>query len=184
MTSTVTRTQAELTNARARIVGEREGAMADAIVWIVRTTSVVGRAIARVGSAGSAPGTGPAVPARPSRALVYSLVACAVLVVVLGVTAAIVLVRAGASDDIPTVRDLSGRVDGSTVVFSWSDPGLQSGDVYQVTVDDQPPASQRTSEFRVDARAGQTVCVTVTVNRDGKTGSASGEKCVERSGGS
>ncbi|ERK71045.1 hypothetical protein N136_02604, partial [Leifsonia aquatica ATCC 14665] len=48
MTSTVTRTQAELTNARARIVGEREGAMADAIVWIVRTTSVVGRAIARV----------------------------------------------------------------------------------------------------------------------------------------
>nr|WP_218875981.1 serine/threonine-protein kinase [Leifsonia naganoensis] len=150
------------------------------------TTRSPTRTIVRenAGSAGSAPGTGPSVPARTSRALVYSLVACAVLVVVLGVTAAIVLVRAGASDDIPTVRDLSGRVDGSTVVFSWSDPGLQSGDVYQVTVDDQPPASQRTSEFRVDARAGQTVCVTVTVNRDGKTGSASGEKCVERSGGS
>ena len=152
----------------------------------VTTTRSPTRTIVRenAGSAGSAPGTGPAVAARTSRALVYSLVACAVLVVVLGVTAAIVLVRAGASDDIPTVRDLSGRVDGSTVVFSWSDPGLKSGDIYQVTVDDQPPASQRTSEFRVDARAGQTVCVTVTVNRDGKTGSPSGEKCVERSGGS
>ncbi|WP_349862462.1 serine/threonine-protein kinase [Leifsonia sp. WHRI 6310E] len=135
-------------------------------------------------SAGSAPGTGPVAPARAPRALVYSLVACAALVVVLGVIASIVLVRAGTSDDIPAVRDLSGRVDGSTIVFSWSDPGLQSGDVYQVTVDDQPPASQRTSEFRVDARAGQTVCVTVTVNRDGKTGSPSGEKCVERGGGS
>lgn len=49
MTSTVTRTQAELTNARARIVGEREGALADAIVWTVRTTSAAGKAIARVG---------------------------------------------------------------------------------------------------------------------------------------
>ncbi|MEN2737647.1 DUF58 domain-containing protein [Microbacterium sp. X-17] len=46
MTSTVTRTQVELTNARARIVGERDGALADAIVWVVRTGSVVGRAVA------------------------------------------------------------------------------------------------------------------------------------------
>ncbi len=48
MTTTVTRTQAELTNARARIVGTREGALADAIVWTVRTASTAGRAIARV----------------------------------------------------------------------------------------------------------------------------------------
>lgn len=137
-----------------------------------------------VRESGSAPGTGPAVAARAPRALVYSLIACAVLVVILGVMASIVLVRAGASDEIPAVRDLSGRVDGSTIVFSWSDPGVQSGDMYQVAVDDQPPSSQRSTEFRVDARAGQTVCVTVTVNRDGKTGSPSGQKCVERSGGS
>lgn len=134
-------------------------------------------------SAGSAPGTGPAAPARTSRALVFALVACSVLVLALGAMAAIVLVRSGASDDIPTVRDLSGSVDGSTIVFSWSDPGTQAGDLYQVTVDDQPPASQRATEFRVDARAGQTVCVTVTVNRDGKTGSPSGQKCVERGDG-
>ncbi|WP_374010682.1 DUF58 domain-containing protein [Leifsonia sp. LS-T14] len=44
--TTVTRSQTELTNARARIVGEREGFLADAIVWIVRTSSTAGRAVA------------------------------------------------------------------------------------------------------------------------------------------
>jgi uncharacterized protein (DUF58 family) len=48
VTTTVSRTQAELTNARARIVGEREGALADAIVWTVRTTSSAARAVSRV----------------------------------------------------------------------------------------------------------------------------------------
>lgn len=135
-------------------------------------------------SAGSAPSAPAPAPTRWSRALVLSLVACAVLVVGLAITASIVLVRAGSSGDIPTVRDLSGRVSGSTIVFTWSDPGLQPDDTYQVTVDDQPPASQHATEFRVDAKQGQTVCVTVTVNRDGRTGQPSGQKCVERAGGS
>lgn len=133
-------------------------------------------------SAGSSPSNQPA-PAKTSRALVVSLIACAALVVVLAVTASIVLVRAGASDEIPTVRDLSGRVADGTIVFSWSDPGLKDGDTYQVAVDEQPPAVQHTTEFRVDAKPGQTVCVTVTVNRDGKTGTPSGQKCVERTDG-
>nr|WP_241701837.1 serine/threonine-protein kinase [Leifsonia shinshuensis] len=131
-------------------------------------------------SIGSSPTSPPAAPSRVSRALVISLVACALLVVVLGVTAAVVLVRAGSANDIPTVRDLSGRVSESTIVFTWSDPGIESGDSYVVTVDDQPPSSQRATEFRVDAKPGETVCVTVTVNRDGKTGSPSGQKCVQR----
>ncbi|MBW8872617.1 MAG: DUF58 domain-containing protein, partial [Leifsonia sp.] len=46
--TTVTRSQTELTNARARIVGEREGFLADAIVWVVRTSATAGRAIAVV----------------------------------------------------------------------------------------------------------------------------------------
>jgi len=46
VTSTVTRTQVELTNARARIVGERDGLLADAIVWVVRTSAIAGRAVA------------------------------------------------------------------------------------------------------------------------------------------
>ena len=132
-------------------------------------------------SAGSHSGTAPA-PAKTSRALVGALVACAVLVVLLAVTASIVLVRAGSATGIPAVRDLSGRLSGSTVVFSWSDPGLQPDDTYQVIVDDQPPSSQRATEFRVGAKPGQTVCVTVTVNRDGRTGDPSGQKCVQRTG--
>ena len=48
MSTTIGRTQTELTNARARIVGEREGMLADAIVWIVRTASSFGRAVAGV----------------------------------------------------------------------------------------------------------------------------------------
>ncbi|MGN6428319.1 MAG: serine/threonine-protein kinase [Leifsonia sp.] len=136
-----------------------------------------------VRESGAAPGTAPPQQvARVSRALIASLVACAVLVVVLGVTATIVLVRAGAAGDIPTVRDLSGRVSGSTIVFSWTDPGIEADDTYQVAVDDQPPSSQRATEFRVDAKPGQTVCVTVTVNRDGRTGDPSGQKCVQRAG--
>ena len=52
--TTVTRSQTELTNARARIVGEREGFLADAIVWVVRSSATAGRVVAtlarRVGS--------------------------------------------------------------------------------------------------------------------------------------
>jgi hypothetical protein len=82
------------------------------------------------------------------------------------------------------VRDLSGRVAAGTIVFTWTDPGLQPDDTYQVAVGDQPPSIQHATEFRVDAKAGETVCVTVTVNRDGKTGAPSGQKCVERTNGS
>jgi hypothetical protein len=105
-------------------------------------------------------------------------------VVALAVTATLVLVRVGSSGDIPTVRDLSGQLTQGTVVFSWTDPGLQPDDAYQVAVGDSPPSIQRGTEFRVDAKPGQRVCVTVTVNRDGRTGQPSAQKCVERSDGS
>ena len=46
--TTVTRAQTELTNVRARIVGERDGFLADAIVWVVRMSATAGRAVATV----------------------------------------------------------------------------------------------------------------------------------------
>ncbi|MGH1548639.1 serine/threonine-protein kinase [Leifsonia poae] len=155
----------------------RRAAPASATVTRAPTRTVV----RETGGSGQIPQQAP--PSKTPRALVIALIACATLVVVLGITASLVLVRAGSSSDIPTVRDLSGRVTGSTIVFSWSDPGLQDGDTYQVTVQDQPPSSQHATEFRVDAKPGQTVCVTVTVNRDGRTGTPSGQKCVERTAG-
>jgi serine/threonine protein kinase len=131
-------------------------------------------------SLGSTPSTPAPVRPRWSRALVLSVAACSVLVVALAITAIFVLVKVSASTEIPTVRDLSGRVSSETIVFTWSDPGLQPDDTYQVAVGDQPPSVQHATEFRVDAKPGETVCVTVTVNRDGKTGEPSGQKCVER----
>ncbi|WP_223227736.1 serine/threonine-protein kinase [Leifsonia xyli] len=116
----------------------------------------------------------------PSRALTAALVICAVLAVGLAIVAGFVLTRAGAPESVPTVRDLSGRVSGGMIVFLWSDPGLQDGDAYEVAVDGHPPSSQHTTEFRVNAAAGETVCVTVTVNRDDHTGQPSAEKCVQR----
>ncbi|WP_431280086.1 serine/threonine-protein kinase [Leifsonia poae] len=135
-------------------------------------------------SVGSQPsGPGPA-RRRWSRPLVLAVSVCAVLVAALVVTATLVLVKVSSNSEIPTVRDLSGRVSNSTIVFTWSDPGLQPDDTYQVAVGDQPPSIQHATEFRVDAKEGETVCVTVTVNRDGKTGAPSGQKCVERAGSS
>ena len=46
--TTVSRTQAELTNARARIVGTRDGMLADAIVAVVRWTSALWHAVSAV----------------------------------------------------------------------------------------------------------------------------------------
>ncbi|CAN5318770.1 hypothetical protein BH11ACT4_BH11ACT4_22660 [soil metagenome] len=116
---------------------------------------------------------------RGVRALTWILVASAVLVVALGVTATVVLVRAGSSD-IPTVSDIAATVSDGTVTFTWKDPGVKSTDSYQIaTGAGQPAVQQRDSSFVVDAKPGQRVCVTVTINREGKTGSPSSEKCAD-----
>ena len=140
-----------------------------------------------LGSFGGSGTKAPEAHARRIRSLVWSLVACSALLIALGVTAGIVLVRASSVNDIPTVHDISGRVSSGTIVFSWQDPGLLPQDSYQVRVGDSPPSVQRGTEFRVDtgsASATVPVCITVAVNRDGRTGPASAEKCVTPTGGS
>ncbi|HEY5224184.1 MAG TPA: serine/threonine-protein kinase [Microbacteriaceae bacterium] len=119
-----------------------------------------------------------------TRMTVWLMVTCACLVLVLGVFATIVLVRAAGADQIPVVRNINGHAAGSTIVFSWGDPGLQPNDVYQVRVDDAAPSVQRSQEFRVDSTGTQRVCITISVNRDGKAGEASVQKCVEPGTGS
>jgi serine/threonine protein kinase len=121
-----------------------------------------------------------AQPASRMRSLAWALIAAAVvLVLVLGVLAVSALIRAGSSD-IPTVSDISSRITDDTVTFSWTDPGLQAGDTYQVTANDgSPPAQQREASFTVDSEPGERVCITVAVNREGKTGPPSGEKCAD-----
>ncbi|QEO10354.1 serine/threonine-protein kinase [Protaetiibacter larvae] len=117
------------------------------------------------------------------RRITWLLVAAALLVTTLGATAIIVIVRS-LGDGIPVVSDIAAQVgSGGRVEFSWSDPGLADGDRYQITVTDQgvvsTPSLQEAPRFVVDADPGDSVCVTVTVNRNGSTGGASSEKCVD-----
>jgi serine/threonine protein kinase len=113
------------------------------------------------------------------RALAWVLVATAVLVVALGATATVVLIRAGTSD-IPTVTNISATVSGTTVEFTWKDPGIGATDTFQIVTNDGSAAvQQRNPAFTVDGVAGQRVCVTVTVNHEGKPGNPSAEKCAD-----
>jgi hypothetical protein len=113
------------------------------------------------------------------RALAWVLVATAVLVVALGAIATIVIIRAGTSD-IPTVANISASVSGKTVEFTWTDPGIGATDTFQIdTNDGNAPVQQRNPAFTVDGVAGQNVCVTVTVNHEGKLGNPSAQKCAD-----
>ncbi|MGN6324791.1 serine/threonine-protein kinase [Pseudolysinimonas sp.] len=114
------------------------------------------------------------------RAVTWVLVGAAALVVVLGaITVAVLLRASGAAGGIPTVADITGRQQGSTVLFTWPDPGLQNGDRYQILTGDGATSIQQADRFVVDGNPGETVCVTVTVYRDGKTGAPSAQKCVD-----
>ncbi len=107
------------------------------------------------------------------------VIAAAALVLVLAAVVVLVLPR-GASTDIPSVSAIETIVSGNTVEFTWSDAGLGSTDTYQVsTGDGAPPVQQRDTSFVVDAEPGDRVCITVAVNREGKTGTPSGEKCAD-----
>ncbi|MEQ1735421.1 MAG: serine/threonine protein kinase, partial [Rhodoglobus sp.] len=114
-----------------------------------------------------------------TRTLAGVVVGVAALAVVLGTVATLVLLRA-APGDIPSVSAIEPTVSGNTVEFTWSDPGLGPTDTFQVTTGGGAPAvQQRNTSFVVDAEPGDRVCITVAVNREGKTGQPSGEKCVD-----
>lgn len=119
------------------------------------------------------------VKARPTvrfAALAVVFVAAAVITVGAAVTANVVSTAQG---DIPVVDDIASEIVGDTVVFSWGDPGILPTDTYQIDSTDQDPSIQSSPEFTVDRQGADRVCVTVAVYRDGKTGTASSEKCVD-----
>ncbi|WP_168627841.1 protein kinase [Cryobacterium sp. BB307] len=116
---------------------------------------------------------------RPIAAFAWITVISALLVITLGTVAAIVLLRSNLAD-IPQVTDIEAQLHTDAVTFSWSDPGLVGGDSYQISTDGGRSTSiQQSESFSVAAERGDRVCITVTVNREGRTGPASGEKCVQ-----
>lgn len=117
-------------------------------------------------------------PQRGVQAVTWLLIASAVLVVALGATALFVLLRASTDGQLPVVSDISATVDGDTVAFSWQDPGLADGDLYEIEVDGVRTATQAQARYVVTAPE-DSVCLAVTVNRQGKAGAQSAEKCVD-----
>lgn len=129
---------------------------------------------------GTPAGSRSVVPVRSRRmqALTWGLVVVAVLAIALGSLATLVLIKANGSN-IPRVTDISARSTSSSIEFTWADPGLKSGDSYQISTNAGGSSIQRPADYIVDAKSGDHVCITVTVNRDGKVGSPSSEKCVD-----
>jgi hypothetical protein len=124
------------------------------------------------------------VPGRGIRTVIWVVAAVAVLVAISAAILVVAFLRmgGGGSGSIPVVADIAGRQSGDTVVFSWRDPGLQDGDSYQIEADGTT-STQQSPRFVVNGAPGKTVCITVTVLRDGKTGDPSAQKCVDVGGG-
>jgi hypothetical protein len=118
---------------------------------------------------------------RRMQLLAWILVACAVLVIALGATATLVLIKS-TSNDIPVVSDIAATVDGDSVKFSWQNPGLEESDAYQIALDGGEVSVQSTPEFLTDASPGDHVCISVKVSRDGTLGESSNPKCVDITG--
>jgi hypothetical protein len=120
-----------------------------------------------------------APPERGRQAITWLLIASALLVIALGVTALVVLVRASSDTGIPVVTDISATQNDGSVEFAWPDPGIVDGDLYEIEVRGIRTATQAQPRFVVDVTPGETVCLAVTVNRQGKPGEQSAAKCVD-----
>ncbi|MET0989078.1 MAG: serine/threonine protein kinase, partial [Glaciihabitans sp.] len=147
-----------------------------------RSASGTGTATGWQGSeaGGAASATAPvAGPSRRMTAMIWAMVSVATLLIAAGATVTVVLVRAAGAATIPTVSNVQASSSGGSVEFSWPDPGLSSRDSYRIETGDGASSIQRATSFVVDAAPGSRVCLTVTVTRDGKSGTPSGEKCVD-----
>jgi hypothetical protein len=139
--------------------------------------SGVGTLIKDSRNAARSTGTVPAPRGTRVRALAWMLVVAAVLVIILGGVATVVLVRA--TSGIPKVSDISATIANGTVQFAWPDPGIAATDTYEVDASDGKLAVQQQARFSIGAQPGAHVCITVTVVHDGKPGNPSGQKCVD-----
>ncbi|WIJ43986.1 serine/threonine-protein kinase [Curtobacterium citreum] len=107
--------------------------------------------------------------------LVWATALSAVVVAALAVVAVLVVTRLG-TGSIPVVQDVRAEAGADAVSFSWADPGLRAGDTYVIT--SGGASSQQTgTTFVVSGTSGTEECITVAVNRDGKTGAASAQQC-------
>lgn len=151
---------------------------------IVAEPSAPAGSMVRPGSGVSSLSSGirPANAGGVTRTLGWIMAAVAVLVIALGAFGVSIILKAG-NNDIPRVADISAKQSSTAITFSWSDPGIdKSSDSYQITTSDGQSSIQQPAAYIIDAKVGERACITVAVNRDGKTGPASSQKCVVFSG--
>jgi serine/threonine protein kinase len=141
----------------------------------------VGTVVRNSNTAAPSSGTRPVGQSRQLRLLTGGLIGIVVLALALGATAAIVIFRAN-TGGIPVVSNITAAVTSTSVKFTWPDPGLGDHDSYQVVTTDGGSSNQQSNSFAVDASRGEHVCVTVTVNRQGKLGDPSSPKCADVAG--
>jgi len=112
---------------------------------------------------------------RTRSTVVWVASAAALVVVALAVATVLVVTRLGTAS-IPVVADVRAESAQGAVSFSWDDPGVRPGDTYVIT-SDGATSQQTGTTFVVSGTPGDEECITVAVNRDGKTGTASPERC-------
>ncbi|MFD4420385.1 serine/threonine-protein kinase [Agromyces sp. NPDC058484] len=116
-------------------------------------------------------------PPPTAKRLVWGISAAAALLVVVVGAGVVAFVQGTRS--IPAVTDVQATVDGTTVTFTWDDPGIAGGDAYIVTIDGEPRPMQHDAFLEIGAEDGDRVCATVTVTREGKSGLPSAVRCVD-----
>ncbi|WP_165069947.1 serine/threonine-protein kinase [Marisediminicola senii] len=121
---------------------------------------------------------GQADQARKFRWWLPALIGAGVLVVGLGSALTATLVQSGRGD-IPVVTNIESVTSGTSVEFTWDDPGILPGDNYQISTSAIESTIQSRAAFTVDGEPGDTVCISISVNREGREGARSNEKCVE-----
>ncbi|PCN47867.1 serine/threonine protein kinase [Curtobacterium sp. 'Ferrero'] len=140
--------------------------------------AVQGGATAGAQSVGTVHRTGSTTRARrrTRTTLVWVTSSAAVVVAALVVATVLVVGRLG-DGTVPVVSDVRATPSATSVTFRWSDPGLADGDTYVVT-SGGASSQQSGTTFVVTGDRGDEVCITVSVNRDGRTGAASAERCA------
>lgn len=114
---------------------------------------------------------------RRSRSTLVWVTSLAVVVVAALAVATVIVVGRLGTGAIPVVSDVRAETAPASVTFSWADPGLHTGDTYVIS--SNGAASQQTgTSFVVSGKKGDEECIAVAVNRDGKTGVASAQKCA------
>ncbi|MGN8048548.1 serine/threonine-protein kinase [Curtobacterium sp. 22159] len=114
---------------------------------------------------------------RRTRSTLVWATSLAVVVVAALVVATVVVVGRLGTGAIPVVSDVRAQSSTASVTFRWTDPGLRTGDTYVIS--SNGASSQQTgTSFVVSGQKGDEECIAVAVNRDGKTGVASAQKCA------